>query len=380
MASRCPAIEGRTTKREYTFGRSVVSQRRRVRVIVAILSLARASSAAGQSWSEVRAAIERGAFDRAESLLDAAGDAEDALFFRAVIDEQRLAYARALEGYRAFVRRAPSSPYAARALARIEDLERRDPSSFELLASLERARRAVSTRTLTEPMLRELERAARGAGGGATRDEALLFVGDSLLDRAGLPRDAARLFAEIAADPRCSSASRQHATQRLLHARTRTGDELEAARELRALAAPAPLQSAARALARRRVLAWGAALWLVALAMIAVAALVVARARGALGVVLRRWAQPAQWLQLAALAGGGAVFGHYTDGHDLSPFAWLGAGAAAVLLAARAWSVVGSRTRGARVFRAMFCAGAVCAVSFLAMYVRDPMMLEGIGL
>jgi hypothetical protein len=347
--------------------------------LCALVAAATADAQTAPDWERARAAIERGELDDAERIIegaDAGAVGPEPLYFRAAIADQRGDYARALAGYRALLAAHAGSRYGGRAFARLEDLERRG-DAFELMGRLDRLRRDARR---SPSDLEALERAATSAPAGATRDEALLFVGDAMLDRLSRPAAAAAVFARVARDPRCSAAAREHAMMRLLQARTQTGDVTTAASELRALGAPAHLQTAARTMARRVRLGAVARVWMGAVVAIGVVSMLRARARGSLAALGRRWARPLPWVQLSVLTAGGALVGRYTDAHDLAPFAIMGAGAAAVLLSALAWNHVGPRATAARVTRALVCAGAVLSASYLAMLTRDPMMLEGIGL
>jgi len=336
--------------------------------------------------TEGRAAFEAQQLDRAETLFRQASRSSDPTeaalggFFLATLDDERLAFARALEGYRRYVAHDPGSRWASRALARIEDLEAHAEGGFAPLTALERVRRDPAlARDATA--LAALESAAATWPAGRVRSEARMLVGEAWLDRLERPRDAVRVFLAIARDPSAPQSQRDLAAERAVAARLRLGEEGRAEAEVRATGAGGAVVDGARVLGRRRRLATGAKALLVGLAAIAVAVLARTLRQGLGRTLLRVWMRPMQLVQLAMLTLGGALLARRTDDHDPGPFLILAAGSFALYLTASAWNLSSPhQSRPARVLRGVLCAAGVLAVAFLAMFTQDPQMLEGIGL
>ncbi len=333
-----------------------------------------------------RAAMEARQYPQAAALFQRAARSPDpaeaalAGFFLAALDDERLAFAAALEGYRRYVARDPGSRWASRALARIEDLEAHAEGGFAPLVALERVRRDPAL-ARSPTALTELEAAAGTWPAGRVRSEARMLVGEAWLDRLDRPRDAVRVFLAIAADPSAPREQRDLAAERAVAARLRLGEETQAEAEVRATGAGTAVVDNARVLGRRRRLAYGAKGLLVGFAALGVAVVARALRKGLGRRLVRVWLRPMQLVQLGMLTLGGALLARRTDDHDPGPFLLLAAGSLALYFTATAWNLTSPHQRlPARLLRAGLCALGVLAVAFLAMFTQDPMMLEGIGL
>lgn len=324
--------------------------------------------------------VAAGHFQRATQSADP-GEAALGGFYLAVVADERMDFAAALAGYRAFVAHDPGSRWAARALARIEDLEAHAEGDFVPLVALERVRRDPAL-ARDAAAIAALERAADGFPPGRVRSEARMLVGEAWLDRLNRPRDALRVFLALARDPAAPQGERDLAGERALAARMQLGEETRAESELRHSHAGGGVVDMARTLGRRRRIAYGAEVLLVGLALVGVASVARALRRGQGRALVRVWLRPMQLVQLGMLTLGGALLARRTDDHDPGPFLLLALGALALYLTATAWNLTAppDASRTARALRAALCALGVLAVAFLAMFTQDPMMLEGIGL
>ncbi len=331
--------------------------------------------AAQEAHDDARA---RGLYTEASRSVDAREAAEGHYFLASLADEA-LDFPTALTEYRASVAGDPSSRYAARALARIDDLAEHAEGGFAPLVALERVRR--DPRRADDPReIAALETTAGGFPPGRVRAEARLLVADAYFGRLDRPRDAARVFLALAGDTAAPRDVRDLAAARLVEARGRLGEESLAVREVTSLRADAGVQRNARVRARRVVLHRVALVSVTLTALAGVLALVLAVRRGAGRRVLRAWARPLPLAHIGMLTVGGALLAKSYDGHEGAPFYALGGGTLAVYLAATAWSVAGSTHGLARAVRGVACGIAVLAVAYLAMEILDPMMLEGINL
>jgi hypothetical protein len=370
--------------------RRVAPSLRAVALSVALAGVALASPCFAQLTPRVQAArdaFEAGDHDRAVTELTEVARSENrreaasAVYFLAVIADEDLDFQRALDGYRDFVARDPSSRFAARALARIDDLNSHAEGAFEPLRRLETVRKDPAL--ANDPTaIAALERAADGFPPGLVRAEARMLVGEAYLNRERLnrPRDAVRVFRALAMDSGAPSDTRSLAARRLIDAREVLGEEVAGEQDVQRLAVDTDVKHDAAVLARRSVLrkvSWAVA----ALTGVAGAfALTQAASKGLWPRIVRAWKRPVPIAQLALLTLGGGALARAYDEHEISPFVSLGAGALAVYLVASALSVVGSASPPQRAARAALCLLAVLAVSFLTMDSFDPMMLEGIYL
>ncbi len=356
--------------------------------ILALAGLVAAGAASAQENPRIeagRAAMEAGDTSRARASFTEAvnrGDAVEASlgeYYLALMSDEALDLPAALAGYRHFVARDPGSRFAARAMARIDDLEAHSEGRFVPLAALERVRRSPDLSNDAHA-LEALDAQAGTWPPGNVRAEAWLLVGEAYLGRMQRPRDAARVFLRLARDDGASAAMRELAATRLVAARAVLGESVRAEQELSGARVTDAVRAEAAVLARRVRLGRGATWVLGILGAATAAGIAAVLRRGQLSEVLRRWRRPMPLVQLAVLTVGGAALAKASDDHEVRPFLLLGGGVLAVYLAAVVLNVAGGTTPGARAARAAVCVLAVLSVAFLTMLRCDPMMLEGIGL
>jgi hypothetical protein len=343
---------------------------------------------AGEALAQGREALDRGDLAAARAQFEAASRATEprvaaqAFFLLGEVSERQLRFPDAVAAYRASLERDPGGRYAARALARIEFLQEHAEGGFAPLVALERVR-SDPARASDPAAIAELARAAREFPPGPVRAEARLLVAQAYAGRLDRPREAVPVLRELATDPGASVDMRRLATQLLAQVRERTGELDLAVAELRELGADAATLARFERLVRRRTL-HKVALGSTALVALAGALAVVRALRAGRGrELLRVWLRPLPLAHIAMLSIGGGLLAHTYDEGGLShlgPFFGLGVGTLAMYLAAAAWSLVGSARAAARAGRAVACAAAMLAVSFLAMHHYDPGMLDGIGL
>ncbi|MBL8605492.1 MAG: hypothetical protein JNK72_26410 [Myxococcales bacterium] len=298
------------------------------------------------------------------------------VYFLAATDDEAMAFGAALDGYRRFVALDPSSRWASRAIARIEDLEAHAEGDFAPLRALERVRRDPALARDLDAIRRLDAESARFAP-GRVRAEARYLVAEAYLERLARPDDAVRVYLALARDGATPPHLRDLAADRLVTARQRSGDETQAAREVEGLDVDEAVRANARVLARRRALLRASVALLVALALSAAAAGVkIFRGRLKKSLVAQL-ARVTPLAQLGLLTAGGGLLAWRTDDHDPWPFLTLGLGTIGVYLAAVTLKTAGLLPRA---LRAAFCALAVLAVAYLAMFLHDPQMLEGVSL
>lgn len=328
---------------------------------------------------------QRGDLARARSLYETlaadpdARTAAEGLYRLGALSDETYAFRDALRYYQQSVARDPSSRYAARAIARSEDLEAHHEGAFVPLSELERLRRDP-VRANNPADIEAMEHRAEGFPQGPVRAEALLLVGDAYIGRLNRPRDAARVFARLAQEPGADDNLRELAATRLVEARAILGEESLAVTEVAHVHATAEVQANAQTLARRKRLHAAA---LTTLSLAALAALVVTAytlSQRWTAKVWAVWKRPLPLAHIAVLSLGGALMAWKADGHSGGPFYALGAGTLALHLLGSAWNAVGSQHPAHRALRAALGLLGVLAVAFLAMESLDTMMLEGIKL
>ncbi len=332
-----------------------------------------------------RAAQDAGDLARAGVLYRAAAQSADVReaaegeYFLGALADDGLDFRTALTAYRASVARDPSSRYAARAVARIDDLNDHAEGNFGPLVALEAVRR--NARRANDPRaIATLDREIQDFPPGRVRAEARLLVADAYFGRLDRPRDAAREFLALAGDSAATADLRDLAAERLVQARGKLSEESLAVRELTAIHANPDVLHTARVMARRVVLRHIAQVITAVMAVVGAVSLVRVVLGGKLRRMLNAWLRPLPLAHLAMLTVGGAVLARTYDGHEGTPFYALGSGALGVYFLATAWSLVGSVRPRARVGRALLCCAAVLSVAYLTMELIDPMMLEGINL
>jgi hypothetical protein len=340
---------------------------------------------APEALAQAREALDRGEFDRARTLLEPVAQAPEgreaaqAAFLLGDLAERQLRFADAVTAYRLSLSRDPGGRYASRALARVEFLEAHAEGGFVPLAALERVR-SDPARASDPAAIAALVEQARGFPPGPVRAEALLLAGQAYAGRLDRPREAVPVLRDLAREPGASPDLRQLAVQLLAQVRERTGDLDVALAELHELGGDPSTIARFERLIRRRTL-HQVARGLLAAVLLAGGIAVVRALRARRGrELVRVWLRPLPLAHIAMLSIGGGLLAHTYDEHDMGPFFGLGAGVLAVYLAAAAWSLVGSTGAVFRIGRALACAAAMLAVSFLAMHYFDPGMLDGISL
>lgn len=298
------------------------------------------------------------------------------------ISERQLRFHEALAAYRTSVARDPGGRYAARALARVEYLQARSEGDFVPLTILERVR--SDPKRISDPAaIAELVRAARAFPPGWVRSEALLLAGQAYASRLDRPHEAGEVLHELATDSGASRDMRRLALQLLAQVRERTGEIDRALNEQRQLGGDPNTIARLQRLLRRRVLYRVALSTIVSVLFVGIATSVRALRAGRGRDLRRAWFRPLPLAHIAMLSVGGGLLARTHDDpgtNHFPPFLGLGVGALLVYLSATAWSLMGSSRHLARVGRALACALAMLAVSFLAMHRFDPGMLDGIGL
>ncbi len=231
---------------------------------------------------------------------------------------------------------------------------------------------------------------------GDARTRARMFVAEAWLGRlrgacaggACGPKATTELALEqlraVRDDPATDALTARVAERALVEALGAAGRLDEAAAEAQAHAdrLDAAFVATTRARLRRRSLLASAEIELAAFALLAARALARAVRRGALsgaGAAIGRSAPLAMaFAAYIALAGGTLASGYETG--NAMPFVGFGLAALPVLLAARAWSAVGSSRPWARGGRAALCALSVLSAALVVLDALNPMYLDGFGL
>lgn len=339
----------------------------------------------GPRIEAARAAMEAGDTARARALFteltrsDNRREAALAVYHLAVMADDALDFQAALEGYRDFLRRDPGSRFAARAQARVDDLNAHGEGAFVPLQHLERVRRDEALASSLAG-IQALDRAIATFPAGLVRAEARMLVGEAYLSRLDRPQDAVRVLRALAEDPSAPRDLRSLAAERLIDARSNLGQEQAVADEVRALPVDPEVRREAIVRARRAKIRMGARGTLLSCVVLGAFAIAWTVREGRVREVFRAWRRPVPWGQLAVLTVGAGTLAKLYDEHDVAPFLALGAGVAGVYLVASAWAVAMKHRPWGRAIGALLCFAAALSVSFLAMDALDVMMLEGISL
>jgi tetratricopeptide (TPR) repeat protein len=359
----------------------------RLRVALTIAALAWAIDASATPAQDVQLGTSqrstshqqaRESFDRAAAGDDALAAAE-ALYQLADMDEDDMAFAAALDHYRASIARAPQSRYAPRAETRIDYLRRHSEGDFAPLKRLESVRR--DAHFADAPTIDALAKDADAFPPGRVRIESWLVVGDAYQRRLNRPDDALTAYRKILADADGDPLNKQQAAHDAVDILSARGDyagALDAASVVEAYDGALTIQ--VRRLARRAKLRLGSKVTLGALLVGTVAAV-------AMGLRLTRQATPdlTRFARLAlafalyvGVAGGLLASGY--EGGSVRPFVALGGAIFLVACLARAWALFGSKAPAARVVRAIVCGASVVAAAFLLLDRIDPAYLDSFGL
>jgi hypothetical protein len=346
-------------------------------VLFRIASLAAAAASEG-----LDAAI--GTLERPSQRLTGDGEAvAEALFRKAEMDEQGLAFAQAMDLDRACIAAAPHSRWAARASERIAWLLARSEGDFVPLSRLERFRRDPALAG-DSAAIDEFAREAETFPPGTVRVEARMFIAEAWLGRMGRPWDALAELRRVAEDPQADPLTASLAQRELVEVLVAADRTREAADEAHAHASLLDAQYIRRVdrMARRKWVRSGAIATLAAFVGLAARSLFRARSyrpwRSAFRAVRAIAPVAVPFLAFVAIIGG-ALASRYESG-NARPFLLFGIAALPLVLLARAWSAVGSKSPRARGARAVLCGASLLAAAFVLLDVVSPDYLEGFGL
>jgi hypothetical protein len=306
--------------------------------------------------------------------------AATAAFARAEAAAKAFDFGAALAAYREVTAADPSAPFASVSRARAADLEAHAEGNFAPLARLESVRRAPA-KLEDRAAIEALSRDAEAFPAGRVRGEARLVVGESFrrMNDSRAAEGALRLATtDDAADP----LTRSLALSDLVALLRERGDVKAALAELDAHPGILPtLRLDVARLLRREWIRDGAFAVIAAVALAALASV---------AKLVRRLPDPrtlpskvVRPLPIAAalyLGGAGAAVAALRGDGDPRPFVVLGAGIAAVAVAARALSLAGSTRPFPRALRAAACFAAVLSIAFLAIERTEAGYLSSFGL
>jgi hypothetical protein len=345
------------------------SREGKMRTVALVLLLAFASVM-------VRAGAARAANDDQEA-------AAERFFRLAERDEDKGAFAQAVNHHRACIAAAPGTRWAVRASERIGWLLARSEGGFAPLARLELVRRDPA-RANDPADIDALALAAEAFPPGTVRVEARMLVAEAWLGRMRRPRDAFAELRKVADDPQADALTASLAERELVEGLAEAGRLGDAAAEAHAhekLLDPGVVRGV-DVLVRRKWLRRTALALLMVFATLAAVSLMRARRRGALrdaGRALGAFAPVALSFTVFVAAAGGFLASRYESG-NARPFLLFGVLALPLMLVARAWSAVGSPRPAARVVRASICAATLLGAAFVLLDVVSPEYLEGFGL
>jgi len=293
-----------------------------------------------------------------------------------------LRFADALRGYREALAEDPSAPFARTARARADWIAARAEGDFAPLARVEAVRRdraRLGDAAAAAAWEEELERFPAGR----VRVEARALLADALWNRLGQPSRAAGVLERVLADPAADAVTRGIALQQVVDIHRGRGD-LAAARAavLRYPEVNPGLRREVLRVARRETLRWAALGALGTIALATGAALARAgRRAGQAGEAVRTAAHPLVVGVALYVGAAGAIAARVHGGADPRPFLWLGIGALAVAVSARALrAALPGMGPGARAAWALCCVVGLLAAAFLALERTDAGYLESFGL
>jgi hypothetical protein len=320
----------------------------------------------------------RAAFERAAGSADSEA-AASGLYFLGEMDEDAMLFEAAVAHYDASLARLPSSRYAQRAAARSSTLKAHAEGGFAPLVRLETVRRdprlandAASLRALTEE--------ANHFPPGPVRVEARLLAAEAYRGRLHRPDEEIALLWLVVRDPGADVIASREAAVDIIDAEIARGD-VEAAERARAeLGTKLDAPSAAKVtrLLRRHVADVFAKIDLSL--VIGLFALALARGNAKMAAKSLLSILPLS-IAFSAFAGvaGGLLASSYETG-NATPFVVLVPLMLAAILVARAWGAVGSRAVPARIVRSVLCSAALFSLALLFMERMTPQYLEGFGL
>jgi hypothetical protein len=297
------------------------------------------------------------------------------------LDEEDGAYSQALADDAACIAAGRSTRWAFRASDRADWLRARSEGDFGPLRRLESIRRDPSLSS-DPATLDALARDAESFPPGMVRVEARMLAADAWLGRLHRPDEAIAILRLVVVEKRIDPVTLRFAEHELVDALVAQGRIDEAIAEVTAQ----PNRLDPKFVKQVKRLRTRSAVRRAALGVIAAFGLL------SLLAIFRGWQRradafravrtllPTTVLFVAVIAiGGGALASLYETG-NAQPFLLLGAAVLPLVLAARAWSAVGSQTRAARLGRSLLCAATVMATAFTLLERINPQYLEGFGL
>jgi hypothetical protein len=318
-----------------------------------------------------------------QSTMDDKAAIAEALFRKAEIEEQGLAFARAIDDDRACIAVAPHSRWAARASERIDWLLARSEADFVPLSRLERFRRDPALAG-DSAAIEEFAREADTFPPGTVRVEARMLIAEAWLGRMGRPWDALALLRKVVEDPKADPLTASLAERELVEvlvAADRTRDAVDEAHAHAGLLDAQFIRGVDR-MDRRKWVRRGAIATLAAFVGLAAHSLFRARThrpwRSAFRAVRAITPVAVPFVAFVAIIGG-VLASRYESG-NARPFLLFGTAALPLVLLARVWSAVGSQSPRARGARALLCGASLLAAAFVLLDVVSPDYLEGFGL
>jgi hypothetical protein len=299
------------------------------------------------------------------------------------LDEDDGAFLKAIDDDRAAQAAAPNTRWSLRAGDRIDWIRARSEGDYAPLARLERVRRDPSVSSdpaAIDALARDLE----SFPPGPVRVEARMVVADAWLGRAHRVDDAISQLRRVVGDPKADPLTSRLAERELVDALVGSGRLDEAIAETRSHSArlDARFVQQIQRLVVRRSVRRGATVVLAmfgALTLLALGRAAMRRRLGDAARALRDLAPVAVPFVAFVAIVGGLLATQYESGNS-APFFLLGVLVLPLVLLARAWSAVGSQSRGARMGRSLLCAASVAAAAFTLLDQLDPQYLEGFGL
>jgi tetratricopeptide (TPR) repeat protein len=338
------------------------------------MRLGRRSPAAPLAWALAAALLCAAAPAQAATPDRAAATARFAEAERAAAE---LRFAEALRGYQEALAADPSAPFARTARSRADWIAARAEGGFGPLGRLAEAQRDPA-RLRDEAAATAWEKEIEGFPPGRVRVEARALLAGALRERQ--PERAAGVLERLLADPAADAVTRALALRQVVDFHRDRGD-LGAARAavLRHQDVAPELRRDVLRLARRVTLRWAAVGALAGVGIAAGAAL--ARAGRRAGDAIRTAAHPIVVGLALYVGAAGAVLARLHGDADPRPFVWLGLGALAVAVAARALrAALPGMGAGARAAWALCCVVGVLAAAFLALERTNAGYLESFGL
>ncbi len=307
----------------------------------------------------------------------------EALFARAQGEDQAGDYAHAVIDYRASVSTFAGFSHAPKANTRASVLEAHREGDWIPFRELETVRRdpaASSDATAIDT----LARAIPSFPPGPTRSEAWMVCANAYLSRLNRRAEGEAALRSVTSDALADGLVRREAASLLVGALIADRNLDLARTTARELGNTLDAKEAqhVEALVRRRRLHVAAVIDLALFAVLTAGAVLRSVARGNhrdVVAALRRFLPLGVGFVAYVALIGGLLASQYEAGNS-APFIAFGCALALILVAARAWGVAGSASRGARIGRAIVSGTAVAAAAFLVLESINGQYLEGFSL